>query len=70
MIFGTWPADDLRRAFVAGAAWQRYLSRGWTPFAHERDEMEAEAERRYPGGNLPETDTADTAVDHGDHKEG
>ena len=47
---GSWSADDLRRAFVAGAAWRLYRATRSTPFSAERDEMEAEAEWRYPGG--------------------
>ena len=54
--FGRWAADDLRRAFVAGAVWQMW-TRGYTPFSSERNEMEAEAERRYPGGALAKEET-------------
>jgi hypothetical protein len=50
---GTWPADDLRRAFVAGAAWHEYQSTGFTMWRSDRDVAESEAERRYPGGLPP-----------------
>jgi hypothetical protein len=53
---GTWPADDLRRAFVAGAAWHEYHSTGFTMWRSDRDVAEAEAERRYPGGLPPGTE--------------
>ena len=50
---GTWAADDLRRAIVAGAKWWNYVSTGFTMFSSERNEAEGEAERRYPGGRPP-----------------
>lgn len=47
---GTLPADDLRRAFVAGAKWWEWHSTKATMWASDRDLAEAEAERRYPDG--------------------
>ncbi len=47
---GTWAADDVRRAFVAGAAWWEFTSRGATLWPSDRARAEAEAERRYPEG--------------------
>lgn len=44
---GWWPLDCLQRAFVAGAKWWQFHKHGSTAFAGERDEMEAEAVRRY-----------------------
>ena len=49
-LTGSWPCDDLRRAFVAGAAWWEFASRGWTMWPADRDKAESEAEQRYPGG--------------------
>lgn len=48
--FGLWPADDLRRAFVAGAVWWEYATTLATMWPADRDRAEAEAEKRYPGG--------------------
>lgn len=50
---GTWAADDLRRAFVAGAAWKHWSLTGFTMFSAERGEAEDVAEYRYPGGRPP-----------------
>lgn len=47
---GTWPADDLRRAFVRGAKWWEWQSRGATMWQADQRVAEAEAERRYPDG--------------------
>jgi hypothetical protein len=46
LLVGTWPSDDLRRAFVSGAKWWQFVL-GSTAFPSEVDAMEAEAERRY-----------------------
>lgn len=43
---GTWPAGS-HRAFVDGAKWWQAHHGGATAFPSERDEMEAEAERRF-----------------------
>jgi len=51
---GSWPLDDLRRAFVAGAKWWEWHSTSGTIWPSDRHLAEAEAERRYPGGKLPE----------------
>ena len=47
-MLGDWPANDPRRAFVAGASWRAWDMEGWTLFGSERDKAEEEAERRYP----------------------
>jgi hypothetical protein len=50
-LFGSWPADDLRRAFVAGAQWWEYIATGgFTMWPSDRDKAEEEAEERYPNG--------------------
>jgi hypothetical protein len=57
---GTWPADCVQRAFVDGAKWWQYAAHGCTAFAVERDEMEAEAVRRYgepPSAPAPQVHT-------------
>ncbi len=41
---------DPRLAFVAGAQWWEWHSRGATMWPSDRALAEAEAERRYPGG--------------------
>jgi hypothetical protein len=56
MIVGTWPADDLRRQLVEGAAWWEYYKTVATMWNSDRREAEAEAERRYPCGQLREQD--------------
>jgi len=56
---GTWPADDIRRAFVDGAKWWNYVSTGFTMFSAERNEAENEAERRYPGGKVVQNEIED-----------
>lgn len=53
---GIWPKGDIRRAFVEGAKWWMWTSRGCTMFPSERDEAETEAETRYPSGIIPVTD--------------
>lgn len=45
-----WADDDLRGVFVAGASWMYLQTVGTTMWTTEREEAEAEAERRYPGG--------------------
>ncbi len=52
-IEGTWPEDDLRRAFVAGAKWWEFTSTGGTMWASDRNKAEKEAEIRYPDGEIP-----------------
>jgi len=48
MVMGTWPKDDIRRAFVAGAAWWEYHKAGATMWSRDRNDAETEAEKRYP----------------------
>lgn len=50
MVEGTWPADDIRRAFVAGAKWWEYESCGATMWQSDRNKAKDEANKRYPGG--------------------
>ena len=49
-VEGTLPADDLRRAFVDGAAWWNFKTTAWSMRTSERREAEAEAAARYPNG--------------------
>jgi len=56
---GTWPADDLRRAFVAGAKWWEFFSRGATMWSSDQNLAENEAETRYPEGKVPSHDGGD-----------
>lgn len=51
-IEGTWPENDLRRAFVEGAEWWNERVTGeFTTWRSEDDLIEKEAEKRY--GSLP-----------------
>jgi hypothetical protein len=52
---GTWAKDDLRRAFVEGAAWWEYHKTGFTMWTADRRVAEAEAERRYIRAGSKET---------------
>ena len=47
MIEDTWPKDDLRSAFVAGAAWWQYYSTDFSMWQSDRQLAEQEAEKRY-----------------------
>ena len=47
---GSWPQDDLRRAFVAGAKWWEYHSTKATMWQSDQRLSEEEAENRYPSG--------------------
>jgi hypothetical protein len=49
---GTWPKDDLRRAFVAGAKWWEYEAGGGTMWNSDIRLAEVEAELRYPEGKV------------------
>lgn len=64
VLEGTWPADDLRRAFVEGAKWWEYESTGATMWPSDRNIAEAEAERRFPGGKRK---LGDILFDENDH---
>ena len=55
---GTWPEDDIRRAFVAGAQWWEDHTTGATMWSSDRCIAEDEAERRYPDGNIRPTPVA------------
>jgi hypothetical protein len=52
-VFGTWHDDDLRRAFVDGAAWWEHTSTGATMWPSDRRQAEVAAEERFPGGKVP-----------------
>jgi len=54
IIEGTWPKDDLRRAFVAGAKWWEYYATEATMWNSDVSLAEDEAEKRYPEGKLKE----------------
>ena len=45
---GVWSDNDLRRAFVSGAAWWEYQRSGATIWTSDRRKAEVEAEKRYP----------------------
>lgn len=50
-----WPSDDLRRAFVEGAAWYASRYMGDNPMLqNERRLASTEAEKRYPRGHSSE----------------
>ena len=49
---GTWPKDDLRRAFVEGAKWWEWYSSGGTMWNSDVTLAEKEAEEHYPEGRL------------------
>jgi hypothetical protein len=55
-IEGRLPADDLRRAFVEGALWWLYISKGNQMPSDDLKVVEAAAEARYPGGKPPPSD--------------
>ena len=44
---GNWDQNDLRRAFVEGAAWWEFHSQGATMWQSDRTIAEDEADRRY-----------------------
>ena len=44
---GTWPENDLRRAFVAGAKWWEWHTSDFTMWQSDQRLAEAEAEKRY-----------------------
>ena len=52
---GSWPENDIRRGFVAGARWWEFHKTGATMWPSDRDMAEAEAEKRYNDliSNLP-----------------
>lgn len=60
-IEGTLPADDLRRAFVMGAAWWEMQKTGYTLFASERQYAEDKAEEVFPDGKPPRTELMERA---------
>lgn len=47
MLEGTWPENDIRRAFVAGASWWEWHSTDFTMWPSDRTLAEEEAEKRY-----------------------
>lgn len=51
---GSWPLFCRHRAFVDGAAWWEFTSRGATMWASDRGRAEAEAVLRY---GRPKSDT-------------
>jgi hypothetical protein len=52
MVEGEWPEDDLRRAFVAGAAWWEFHKKGATMWQSDRALVEGVADNRYPNGKV------------------
>lgn len=61
MIEGTWPKDDIRRSFVAGARW-RHRESGLTWWRYTERQAEEEAEKRY-GPQLESNEVEDSGVD-------
>ena len=51
---GTWPANDLRRAFVDGAKWWEWISEDATMWSSDVRRAEAEAEKRFASSTTPE----------------
>jgi hypothetical protein len=50
---GMWGPNDPRSIFVQGARWWQYAAKGSTAFPSEVHQMEAEAERQFPNGQVP-----------------
>lgn len=50
---GRWVQYDIRRAFVAGAQWWEWESRGATMWQSDRNKAEAEATKRYGTSSRP-----------------
>ena len=46
-VEGSWPADDIRRVFVAGAKWWEFHSTGGTMWPSDVELTEIEATKRY-----------------------
>ena len=57
MIQGKWDKDDIRRIFVAGAAWWEFHSTGATMWQSDRRLAEDEATKRYPPSKTNKTQT-------------
>jgi hypothetical protein len=58
-IEGTFPADDLRRAFVMGAQWWELQSTGGTMWQSDRNLAEERAEELFPNGKPPNQPNAE-----------
>lgn len=58
---GTWPKNDIRRAFVAGVAWWQYDEYGFSMWTNERRRAEKEAEKRY-GSQPVESEEKDNVI--------
>jgi hypothetical protein len=56
IIEGDWPADDLRRAFVAGAKWWEFADKGATMWNSDISLAERIAEQKYPNGKPRDCD--------------
>ena len=52
IIEGSWPENDVRRAFVSGASWWEFESRGATMWGSDRRKAEEAATARYGEGVL------------------
>ena len=55
---GTWPHDDIRRAFVAGAKWWEFEKCKATMWNDDVRKAETEAEKRYGSESRPHTTCA------------
>lgn len=64
---GTWSENDPRRAFVDGAKWMLWQTKGVTMFSSEREGVEAEAAKRYApsSARLPTIEEITRAVARG-----
>ncbi len=64
VIEGTWPENDIRRAFVAGAKWWEFHKTEFTMWNSDRRLAEKEAEKRYSPlisrTNKPKADALET----------
>ncbi len=48
VLEGSWPEEDMRRAFVAGAKWWEWKDKKFTMWDSDVNRAEAQAEKRYP----------------------
>ena len=62
---GHWPENDLRRAFVDGAAWWEWQSQGATMWQSDRRDAEQEASNRYKDKALLDWQPIETAPKDG-----
>jgi len=61
---GSWPKNDIRRAFVAGAKWWEFHSTGGTMWNSDRVLAEAEATKRYASQQPDSADCEHEWIEH------